>query len=388
MTRTSRRWFSPARKASPIRKARLRVHGLESREVPAGFVVTSTANAGANTLRQAILDANANGTGLDTITFSLPANSTITLGTELAITGSLQIDGPSALDLTVSGNKLTRAFNVANGAAALTVSLKNLRIVDCLSAGAHGGAIFNGGEDLTIANCVLSANTASGGVTGGAIRISNVGKLTLSDSTLSANSASSFGGAIYFAGGTTGSITNCTLQGNSTGQSGGAITVVNGTLGVTNSTAVANVAQVNGGAFFSSKSKFTLQSTTVSGNTAGTDGGGIRISDGTSTVLASTVSGNTAANGGGIYVSGAITAMDIRNATIANNVTTTNGAGIFFANLTGTVNLTNSTITGNAAGGGSGGGFTVYGGNPTVNLESSIISGNTTGGDFRKYFGI
>src|SRR5262252_2934245 len=64
----------------------------------ATITVNSTADAGAGTLRQAIMDA----AGGDTINFNLPANSTITLtSAELMINMGLTISGPGAALLTV-----------------------------------------------------------------------------------------------------------------------------------------------------------------------------------------------------------------------------------------------------------------------------------------------
>lgn len=86
---------------------------LERRVAPAVFTVTSLADtATPGTLRQAVADANGNGAGLDTIAFNIPAGGTITLVSELTITGSVLIDGPSAFDIIVSGNNATRLFNV------------------------------------------------------------------------------------------------------------------------------------------------------------------------------------------------------------------------------------------------------------------------------------
>src|SRR5262245_66125415 len=57
---------------APHRPAfRPRVEGLEGRAVPAVFAVTTTADTGAGSLRQAIVDANA-APGADTIQFALP----------------------------------------------------------------------------------------------------------------------------------------------------------------------------------------------------------------------------------------------------------------------------------------------------------------------------
>src|SRR5438105_4341300 len=54
----------------PPRPARLTLEPLESRDAPAVFTVTSAADAGAGSLRQAILDANAR-PGADTVRFQI-----------------------------------------------------------------------------------------------------------------------------------------------------------------------------------------------------------------------------------------------------------------------------------------------------------------------------
>src|SRR5262245_46535522 len=85
-------------------RARLTLHALEDRTAPAIFTVTNTADAGAGSLRQAVLDANA-AMGSDTIAFDATFSNpqTITLASELSVTGPVTITGPSAGLLTVSG---------------------------------------------------------------------------------------------------------------------------------------------------------------------------------------------------------------------------------------------------------------------------------------------
>ena len=57
--------------AKPARRsARPRLEDLEERVVPATYVVTNTQDSGAGSLRQAVLNANANA-GFDTITFAI-----------------------------------------------------------------------------------------------------------------------------------------------------------------------------------------------------------------------------------------------------------------------------------------------------------------------------
>ncbi|MFO0807928.1 MAG: right-handed parallel beta-helix repeat-containing protein [Gemmataceae bacterium] len=67
---------------------------LEDRTVPATFAVTTLSDAGAGSLRQAIIDANA-APGADVIQFDVPG--TITLASALpAVTGPVSIDGRTA----------------------------------------------------------------------------------------------------------------------------------------------------------------------------------------------------------------------------------------------------------------------------------------------------
>ena len=97
----------------------------------ATYTVKSNADAGANTLRQAIIDA---GDG-DTITFNLAASSeTITITEDLDITESLTIDGDntagSGTNVTVQvntpGTSTFRVFNI--DASGKTVTIQNMTI--------------------------------------------------------------------------------------------------------------------------------------------------------------------------------------------------------------------------------------------------------------------
>src|SRR5438309_6942945 len=92
-------WRRPRFKTSSKRyvrtNARLIVECLEDRLALSTFTVTSTTDSGAGSLRQAILDANANA-GADTIAFSIGGGGlqTITLASSLpAITDTVTLDG-------------------------------------------------------------------------------------------------------------------------------------------------------------------------------------------------------------------------------------------------------------------------------------------------------
>ena len=75
------------------------------------FIVDNTNDTGSGSLRQAIVDAN-NYTGYPTIMFDLaPYPRTIPLASTLpAVTNDLEIIGPGADKLTISGNNVVRVL--------------------------------------------------------------------------------------------------------------------------------------------------------------------------------------------------------------------------------------------------------------------------------------
>src|SRR5262249_37670472 len=143
----------------------LRLEVLEDRTVPSTFTVTNnldTGVAGDGSLRGEIAAAQ----GGDTINFAPGlAGQTITLtGGELAITKNLDIEGPGATQLTVSGHPASRVFDISAG---VTVTIAGLTMTDGLANGSspvlasNGGAILNYGN-LTLFNDVVSNNQAVG----------------------------------------------------------------------------------------------------------------------------------------------------------------------------------------------------------------------------------
>src|SRR5262245_34905395 len=75
------------------------------------------ADSGPGSLRQAVLDANAN-PGADVIDFADGLTGTIGLtGGQLDVTDALTIDGPGADRLAVSGSGTSRVLQVAGGVA-------------------------------------------------------------------------------------------------------------------------------------------------------------------------------------------------------------------------------------------------------------------------------
>src|SRR5439155_14370460 len=142
--------------------------------------------SGAGSLRYAIGHAQDG----DTIRFDSSLNGqTITLGSdELAIKKSLDIEGPGASLLAVSGNDTFRVFDVVS--EGLTVRIAGLTITHGRTVVNNGGAgVQNIGSALTLTNNVLSSNVAFGNSStgnignfpvGGAVRSRNGATLTVS----------------------------------------------------------------------------------------------------------------------------------------------------------------------------------------------------------------
>ncbi|RWA26100.1 glycosyl hydrolase [Pseudomonas veronii] len=139
----------------------------------ANITVTSAADSGAGTLRQALTDV---GVG-ETVTFSTPG-MTVNLDTQLVIAKNLTIDGDlnndGVADVTLSGQYKTQVLKVNSG---VTATLDGLVITKGLAAGDGS----NGGSGISAAN-LLGAG------------ISNFGNLTLNNVSVTENAASGGGG--------------------------------------------------------------------------------------------------------------------------------------------------------------------------------------------------
>ena len=212
------------------------IESLEGRVVPSTIPVTSLADAGPSTLRAAITQANLD-TAQDTITFNPSVRGTIALVSALPdLSTAIDIEGPGPSVLTVarSSAPTTPEFRIFTVPAGAVVTISGLTISGgdlSQFSGGSGGGIFNAGT-LTLTDSTLSGNTAFIGGRGGGIF--NAGTLTLTDSTLSGNTTliDGIGGGFYNTGTLT--LTDSTLSGNSAPLGGGGVYNA-GTLAVTRS---------------------------------------------------------------------------------------------------------------------------------------------------------
>jgi predicted outer membrane repeat protein len=123
--------------------------------------------------------------------------------------------------------------------------------------------------------------------------------VSITNSTLSANQATAYAGAVYNFSGTM-NITTSTRSGNSAADRGGAAYNNSGTMNITNSTLSGNSTPSRGGGIYS-LGTLKLLNSTLSGNSATTGGGGIYFRDGTVEVQNTIIAENTGTAGPNLY---------------------------------------------------------------------------------------
>lgn len=174
------------------------VAAAEAATISVNSLADSVADEGVCTLREAVTAADgdaasgampgecAAGMGADVIEFASPLAGTITLGSTLTVTSSLEIDGPADRSITIAGIPgISALLRVDDSAAALQdVKLRRLTF--------SGGdvAIFSF-EKLVVHACTITG-LGAGSV---AAILSSDGDLLVSNSTVSGNA----GGASFAA---------------------------------------------------------------------------------------------------------------------------------------------------------------------------------------------
>jgi hypothetical protein len=185
----------------------------------ADIVVSSAADDGPGTLRQAIIDVPDGGT----IGFAPTlAGGTIALASRLLITDkALTVEAPADRGITISGDGVTEIFfvtttggltlrnatvtgargpsgGIASGGAVTiehsTIS-GNQSLLEGASGEGYGGGIVHFGGDLKIVNSTITGNFAEQRG-GGIASISSTGTITLVHSTVVGNTSEDYGGGI------------------------------------------------------------------------------------------------------------------------------------------------------------------------------------------------
>lgn len=391
------------RRAAARRK--LGCEGLEDRRVLATLTVTSLADAGAGSLRDAIATSNTNGEA-DIIVFDgAVAGGTVNLtsgalqigetGFATTITGSgetIDAGGTSGVITVDDGDTYVQTPDVVITISGLTVSGGSR--LDTDGGDDIGGGILNA-ETLILDDVTVSGNTAAFG--GG---IANAGGLlTVTESMITDNSATSNGGGLYAAGQYhETSVTTTTISGNAVGTldgpyiaTGGGVRVTDGLTNITDSTITGNTGDTTGslydyggygGNLFAAGyaqvnlvGSELLNGTATNGLADSGRGGNLQVAGYADVVVDdTTIDGGTSASIGGNILFGG-NSLTITNNSVVSGGTGTRGGGVY-AFAGGSVLIDGgSTFSGNVA--------TLFGGGISVapggdvTLDAAVVSGNS-----------
>jgi hypothetical protein len=216
--------------------------------------------------------------------------------------GLFNNEGPSALTVSncvVSGNSLG-IYNYYGDASVSNCIVSSNQYGGVFDYGVSGGPNdhVSGFASLTIANSIINGNSGPG-------VDNNAGFVTIIGTTISGNSVRKTGGQSGVGGGVY------------TYRQGGKIP---GNLTIMNSTISSNFASSYGGGIACGDSGLGIINSTISGNSAGAYGGGIVGGSFDIVIVNSTVSGNSAATCGGVCGGGVEIGNTILNANVSGNI--------------------------------------------------------------------
>ncbi len=267
--------------------------------------------------------------------------------------GALHITGPG--QVTVANSTVSDNSAAAEGGGLWNSAVGMLTVVDTtltgnVASGADadqgGGALFNDGGTMHVANSVITNNRADGAAGSGGGIFANAGSvLAVKHSQLDDNQANRAGGAIEVRGTAEAAammtVNDTNFMGNATGAApgnGGAVHITGpADVTINGGVAMENVASAEGGAFWNSAvGTLTVKNVMLENNTAsGADpdqGGGALFNDGgTISVFNATLTNNradgAAGSGGGILANPG-SMLEITGGTIISNTANRAGGGI------------------------------------------------------------
>lgn len=341
------------------------------------------------TLQQAVDAVEENGTATITADKNFIVNGTVTIPSGKTITLT---DEGKGLSVVFENGFTGSAFRVEKDAALIldgSFNFSCFRIANGSFAEVNGAMTLNGG---TITRMSLNSSNM------GAITVDG-GSFTMGNGELSSISASSANcGAVYVKNGgkfamNGGKITGCMFK----NQYSGAVALADGTMTMTDGTISGNTASeynAAGGVLVNGTSSLTMSGGTIADNTAKRGGGVCVRENGTFTMSGGTISGNSTAvdsdtiqlpnaGGGGVFVEDNAS-FEMTNGTITGNKTNGMGGGVATAVLSendtvggGRFHMTGGTISDNTASCG-GGIWSCPVGTVSLGTDAAVF-GNTAG---------
>lgn len=236
-------------------------------------------------LREALAAANSNvpvdacvqGSPTEMDIIILPSGTYILSG-QLVVSESVRFEGDGPESTIIDADNGSRVFHLSG---AQEVEFADLTMTGGNSGNDVGGGIYNDGCTLTLTNCVLTGNAASGSSLGygGGMYSEQGAVVTLINSTVASNWAYIDGGGLYAHGyssadGAIGVMTllNSTVSDNWSDYGyGGAIVGLYGTININTSTVSGNSAPSRGGVVMG-YGTLNVNDSTISNNTSSNDG--------------------------------------------------------------------------------------------------------------------
>jgi hypothetical protein len=287
-------------------------------------VVTSTADSGANTLRDALLNICTSPN--NNVTFNLGAGphtitplSTLVIAKDVTITNTIGAgNGPLTID---ANGGAFRVFRVDGPVT--TAGLSNFTIKGANTTANSGGGLFVQSGTVTLTGMLFTGNTVING-SGGGVGVATGATVNIRNSTVSGNTATN-GGGLYNGGGTF-NLLNVTVTNNN----------ANGNVG-TGACPTAGSVNGAGGAIDNASNTTNIRNSILAGNTA-CDSGFLNVSGTVTDQGNNLLSGNPglallADNGGATMThallgnSPALDAGDNASATAAGLTTDQRGTG-------------------------------------------------------------
>ncbi len=284
-----------------------------------GLYVDSGASATMNKCKFAVNSANDGGGiyNLGTVTLN---NCELTCNSVKGGGAGIWSKGDASLNKT----SITQNTNAVNGGG--VTNHKDMTLANCTITGngvtQWGGGLFidTNGKTVLENDCEISNNTAA---TGAGINIRN-GKLTVSNTVIDKNIASSAGGGVWANSGTNLEFKNVDMNENSCNTNGGGINS-HGTVELNSCNIKACMAgNAGGGVYMDSSNSLTIEKSEIVNCTA-RDGGGVYVHDG-SIILAGGIIRITDNTAGGN--SNNIKQRDYRNIKITGRLSSGSEIGI------------------------------------------------------------
>ena len=282
---------------------------------------------------QGAINASSNGDTIAIAADTYYEHSLNPNGKAITIQGTLNGDG--SLVTTINAQHGGSVFVIQMGETSGTV-IKDLVITggngtDLGWGNAGGGILCNNNSNPTISNCTISGNTA---YFGGGIYCNYDSNPAVTNCEISNNTATYNGGGIHCDNGSHPTISNCMIEDNTADYGGGLFCYNNSSPTLIGCTISNNTATYNGGGIYCNYgSNPAISNCMILTNSANGNGGGIACDTNSNpTITTCIIPGNTSTNGGGIYCRNNSNPTITTGCLIFSNVASSEGGGVYCEN--------------------------------------------------------